>query len=168
MREFFRGWRRKVGCVALVMALVPFIVWTRSAVHDDLVRFDALGRRNLIRSERNGISWYAWTGKPIDLGIPEWGSKSLWATPTQWESGPRREQPDPPMKSDNPFRGVLSISNRYLPGFPHEDLTLALAFHEELQFRKWSCSYYLLIILPTLLSGCLILWKPRPKTNKAS
>ena len=39
MWEFFKGWRRKVGVVTLVMALVFMVVWIRSGVtHDSHVR----------------------------------------------------------------------------------------------------------------------------------
>ncbi len=32
MREFFRGWRRKVGCVTLVMACGLMGLWIRSGL----------------------------------------------------------------------------------------------------------------------------------------
>ena len=37
MPEFFRGWRRKVGCVTLVMALAAWTLWLRSLIVMDLV-----------------------------------------------------------------------------------------------------------------------------------
>ena len=37
MREFFRGWRRKVGCVTLVMAIAFTIGWVRSTIMADFV-----------------------------------------------------------------------------------------------------------------------------------
>lgn len=44
MREFFRGWRRKVGGFALVMACVFTGMWVRSYVVCDAVgHFDAAG-----------------------------------------------------------------------------------------------------------------------------
>src|SRR5882757_1087048 len=37
MREFFHGWRRKAGCVTLVMACMLMIGWMRSrVVHEGL------------------------------------------------------------------------------------------------------------------------------------
>jgi hypothetical protein len=35
MREFFHGWRRKLGCVTLVMALVLMVGWMRTRVVQD-------------------------------------------------------------------------------------------------------------------------------------
>ena len=37
MRAFFKGWRRKVGCVTLVMACVLATGWVRSCVATDCV-----------------------------------------------------------------------------------------------------------------------------------
>jgi hypothetical protein len=37
MREFFRGWRRKAGCVALVVASVFAAAWCRNLATDDYV-----------------------------------------------------------------------------------------------------------------------------------
>jgi hypothetical protein len=39
MREFFRGWRRKVGCVTLVMACVFAVAWVRSFFIWDVLTF---------------------------------------------------------------------------------------------------------------------------------
>lgn len=44
MREFFRGWRRKVGCVTLVMACVLTTGWVRSIGQSHAVQFP-LGRQ---------------------------------------------------------------------------------------------------------------------------
>lgn len=39
MRDLFKGWRRKVGCAALVMACVFMGLWVRSRFLEDDVRF---------------------------------------------------------------------------------------------------------------------------------
>ena len=39
MREFFRGWRRKVGVVTLVVALTLMAMWLRSYLFNDEVLF---------------------------------------------------------------------------------------------------------------------------------
>ena len=44
MREFFRGWRRKAGCISLVMALALMGVWIRSLSVMDLAII-AFGQR---------------------------------------------------------------------------------------------------------------------------
>ena len=38
MREFFRGWRRKLGCIALVMAISACAQWWRSYALVDQVQ----------------------------------------------------------------------------------------------------------------------------------
>jgi hypothetical protein len=37
MRDFFKGWRRKVGCVTLVMACAVATGWLRSMLTDDYI-----------------------------------------------------------------------------------------------------------------------------------
>jgi hypothetical protein len=75
MREFFRGWRRKVGVVALVMALLLMFGWMRSRVTHDWLQitvgtahhqFESVGgylhQRLLFLGDRNGmaIRLFAW------------------------------------------------------------------------------------------------------------
>ncbi len=40
MREFFRGWRRKTGCLTLMMACVFMAGWMRSLNHEDAVKLE--------------------------------------------------------------------------------------------------------------------------------
>lgn len=60
MREFFHGWRRKVGVVTLVMALVMMALWIRSYVLFDQIF--VLG--NLVLSNSGCIvwDWQGWGG----------------------------------------------------------------------------------------------------------
>jgi hypothetical protein len=39
MGEFFRGWRRKAGCVTLVMACVLMAGWVRSVAYVDVISY---------------------------------------------------------------------------------------------------------------------------------
>ena len=48
MREFFRGWRRKIGVVTLVMACVFMMGWVRSAFVDNKIDIPTPDR-NLLR-----------------------------------------------------------------------------------------------------------------------
>lgn len=70
MREFFYGWRRKAGCVTLVIACGLVGAWVRSLhVHDTLVA-PQLNRLHIIDSV-NGHIW--WTGCQSE---PDWGFES--------------------------------------------------------------------------------------------
>lgn len=59
MREFFSGWRRKVGCGALVMALVLMGGWIRSRVVQDQIILGANKRCHVVVSSRGYLRWFA-------------------------------------------------------------------------------------------------------------
>lgn len=71
MREFFRGWRRKVGCVALVMACIVVGMWIRSSVFYDQCAWADTNRKNVVYSLNGEFGWWHWEGsrrKPISFG----------------------------------------------------------------------------------------------------
>ena len=70
MREFFHGWRRKVGCVTLVMALALNGAWIRSHVVYDNVTFVMGGQQQMIHLQRGEIIWWWWNlnGAPQKRG----------------------------------------------------------------------------------------------------
>ena len=39
MREFFKGWKRKIGCLTLVMACVATAGWVRSQHFSDFIKY---------------------------------------------------------------------------------------------------------------------------------
>ena len=56
MREFFTGWRKKIGAVTLVMALMIVAVWIRSFRSTDIVNLHSIPNTSLMFiSERSGI-----------------------------------------------------------------------------------------------------------------
>jgi len=60
MGDFFHGWRRKAGCVLLVMATVLTALWLRSRTICDEVRFCVGGHQNIIVSLDGCIVWCLW------------------------------------------------------------------------------------------------------------
>src|SRR5580698_5128736 len=58
MREFFRGWKRKVGVVTLLMACVLTVGWMRSWTITDwyIIR----GRDNALHSFVSSNNWVGW------------------------------------------------------------------------------------------------------------
>ena len=60
MREFFYGWRRKVGCVALVMACMLMIAWVRSVIVRDTMMFGFDGSSHYITCTAGRIEWTRW------------------------------------------------------------------------------------------------------------
>jgi hypothetical protein len=59
MREFFKGWRRKVGCVTLAMACVFMAGWVRSCIWGDTLMIPI------------GETWYEWLASGDECVV--WG-----------------------------------------------------------------------------------------------
>ena len=55
MREFFNGWRRKAGCVTLVMACGLMGMWVRSCIVIDNVRIPFGNQRLEFATFRGGL-----------------------------------------------------------------------------------------------------------------
>lgn len=65
MREFFRGWRRRLGCITLLMAVVVTIGWVRSLFIGDWASICGYE----VLCQEGAISW-AWRPGPVPT--PEW------------------------------------------------------------------------------------------------
>ena len=59
MREFFKGWRRKTGCVTLLLAMVLTTFWVRSLGRPLLAQI-GYGRFHLLHSTEGRIDWMSW------------------------------------------------------------------------------------------------------------
>lgn len=57
MREFFKGWRRKVGCATLMMAVGIFCIWVRSTIRTDTLWMHFSGRFYQVHSSRSFLWW---------------------------------------------------------------------------------------------------------------
>lgn len=57
MREFFRGWKRKVGVVALVVACAVTAIWLRSWTDHDMVTFSFRGCGHAVDSGYGRLHW---------------------------------------------------------------------------------------------------------------
>lgn len=76
MRDFFRGWRRKVAVVALVMALVVFGAWMRSRFAFEGVAFTARGHQHMFATAHDSLWWWHGElrdddGEGADVGFSE-------------------------------------------------------------------------------------------------
>lgn len=58
MLQFWHGWRRKVGCVALVMALPASCLWVRSLIAPDSVEFLIAGQQHTFVIADGLIFWH--------------------------------------------------------------------------------------------------------------
>lgn len=151
MREFFKGWRRKVGCIALVLATAAATIWCRSVtVRDqlDLVRNDGLDpvsgmTMRQLTSVSGILSWETIHHFEdfLDSAIPESG----------WSSQPAKE-------SDRNGYGGLCQWRFGWGGFEIAEGTFGRA-----RVWRWAFPYWLIAVPLTLASAYLILWKPRRK-----
>ena len=85
MSSFFRGWRRKIGVVTLLMACVFMAGWTRSMVADDIayVRTSEL-HYEFVCSRRHGLLlMHDQIAQPVYAMKVEFGPVSLATTPSQ-------------------------------------------------------------------------------------
>lgn len=64
MRAFFKGWRRKVGSVALLMAIGLAVLWMRSKFAADSFQFYVGNQGHELASCRGGLSWGSWDSGP--------------------------------------------------------------------------------------------------------
>src|SRR4051812_38779047 len=67
MREFFRGWRRKAGCVTLVMAFACFGGWIRNQTTLDVVGWDP----ELLQFSMSDCAFICWDEGGVVAG-QEW------------------------------------------------------------------------------------------------
>jgi hypothetical protein len=65
MREFFKGWRRKTGCVALMLACVVSCIWIRTTRYETEICCDLGGQRILIHADSGVVTWYWWKYRTV-------------------------------------------------------------------------------------------------------
>lgn len=73
MRDFFKGWRRKAGCVTLVMAWGLTGMWMRSFVVEDYLLIGRSRRwEYFLISSNSALCWNAHHGWDPDPGSEMW------------------------------------------------------------------------------------------------
>ena len=75
MGEFFKGWRRKVGVLTLVMACMFMAVWIRSSLVIDKIANDFGGHEKLVemlQGDESGMSRLItiWRVSPVWIILP--------------------------------------------------------------------------------------------------
>lgn len=81
--EFFHGWRRKAGCVTLMLAVLLMALWIRSDILFDQIAFDG----NLFISNSGCLAWdwQAWRG--CDADLTDWHSEKASPFDEAWYFG---------------------------------------------------------------------------------
>ncbi len=148
MRDVFRGWKRKLGCVTLLLAVAFMLAWCRSLIIADKLFISG----NEVKSFEGRLSWtrqvpgdrvhhFRWTSevltewREVDFWLPEKGN-ILW-TWCGFAAG--------------------TGSAGYRRFTPYESSS------DRIQIHYWVVSYRTLVATLTLLAATLILWPHRPR-----
>ena len=155
MREFFRGWRRKLGVLTLGVAVVLMAGWVRSMTTHDWLYFPG------------HVSYESFQGL-LQRKHKYWVSKA----PIQWRSERNHEynkhkvflgENADPHWQWNWFRFRFDDDRRFSPVSESSGLR---------GIRIWSIPYWSIVIPLTLLSAWLLCSKPRasakPKSSSES
>jgi hypothetical protein len=137
MREFFNGWRRKTGCVTLVLVCVLLGAWARSYSVFDSMQFSGISHQYCVLSSEGEFQWWSWRRSDGE------------------DSGPS-SRTDAQLVAD----GDLEVADDNIAA-PQQ-----IVSSSPRGFQKRVVHYRLVAIPLTLLSAYLILWKPRPKVER--
>jgi hypothetical protein len=147
MREFFRGWRRKAGCITLAIACVLLAGWMRSLIVIDIYSTAGKTPESLV-SGLHIIAWWSNDfGRDTDYGIRAPGG---WTTisSTHWKKGLHPHDLD-----------RIQWHWRFL-GFGYGD-----DIRPDYMMTYRYIPYWSLVIPLALLSAYLILWQPRKRVD---
>ena len=165
MHDFFRGWRRKVGCVTLVMACVVAGLWVRSQFYRDFVGLRLPGQHRdyaaVYRSGQHHIICGCfieglYCGRLTCEDDPHLSIATFRVHTTEVIAG----WPDDPTNFWM-AEYLVPIRSVKVPGCRYCAIRDSGTPPQELHF--WIVPHWTLVIPLTLLSAYLILWKPRKR-----
>ncbi len=142
MGDFFHGWRRKLGVVALLMACLITTAWVRSLrVEDRLVFFSAKNALQSLHAWNGAVSWTSFYGKT------ESDSVVLTKAFRNWSTFPA-------------FTGLVRYERYFLwlGVFPACEVSSA-----GMQGAMCLVSYWSIVVPLMLLSGYLLICQPQPR-----
>ena len=159
MSEFFRGWRRKVGLLTLLMACVLIGAWMRSLIFSDQLGF-SIGASNYFLSSANGcFRWtrYAHIVNDSPLHVYNIDPAYFRSRRILWKSFKGF-----PLEEEEPIDYLTIKWNRHWSscGFEFGNGLI----HGDSPMGVWSFPYWIGILL-TGLSALLLIIKPRKLTQ---
>jgi hypothetical protein len=141
MREYFRGWKRKVGVVTLMMACMSVIGWVKSHVYQDDIEV-CIGTELIYSLVTHDLEVCLWRIRPLE--------ESMSQCSFSWTSQPIDRRASP-FFDEMRQQSVLGIS------YTRDDRSGLDRYHFLI------IPYWLIAVPLTLLSAYLILWKPRKR-----
>lgn len=141
MKEFFRSWRRRVGCITLMMALAIVALWMRGQFVGDLI---------VVPSDTRGLTFgTGYFGFGVEFSEVEVPSQAF-----SWRTFPKPTFAE--IAEGDRYNAAVYGPNRYWRwGFS------GLQMEKVNDTRRIGVSHWWLIVPLTFLSAYLILWKPR-------
>jgi hypothetical protein len=152
MREVFHGWRRKLGCITLMLACLATLFWVRSFRHNDEMNFwtGPLAVDSL-NSSPMGLCWMS--RDKLAPNVPMLSGRFGWVATQTFAND-----------ICDPFRWSTTSYHFRWCGFQFAEATINPPDRGEL--RIWIIPHWALALPLTLLSAGLILWQPRKQVNR--
>ena len=153
MGEFFKPWRRKVGTVTLLLALVSVVGWVRSFYFTDLITFPTANALNRLISDKHGVVWTIESQTAEEHAEVEWESLFGIPVPNIFFSFPQSLD----------LHGKVWKRNCAFLGFGFLEGQI---FGRESTMTVRIVPYWSVVFPLTLLSAYLLLSKPRKSNQK--
>ena len=155
MREVFRGWRRKTGCICLLFALIWTAIWLRSRLEVDFVTIRSSRTFDRLSTPSQGLKWERLQA----VRAPDFPPTARF----EWKS--YRVTTSFRTSAFDMLQGIQSsyttTSTWQAGGFQCD-----VGYYGGAMFVKygfWVIPYWSLTTVPTLLAAFLLLGKPRPR-----
>lgn len=147
MFELFKGWRRKGGCVALLMALISMGVWLRSRhIVEVVTSVSEHGRRQSLALTPDAYEWIRHEGSGQSVAIPRFMNVG-------WESIDARDA-----ECFKPGNGWRAVWNWEFVGFQFGRFELGVSGLILGEIAIWKVPHFGLALSLSMLSAYLIFW----------
>lgn len=159
MRAFFRGWRRKAGCVCLLFALLGTGIWLRSRAIVDFVTIRSSRTLDRLSTPSQGLKWERLRAVRAPDFPPTAGSEwKSYSVTTSFRTS-----------AFDTLQGIHSsyttTSRWQAGGFRCELGHYGAAMFVDYGF--WVIPYWSLTTVPTLLAAFLLLGKTRTRETRS-
>jgi hypothetical protein len=153
MGTFFHGWRRKAGCLSLVIALLSTVGWGRSFLVEDEIIWRSQTVAYFLGS-RSGFADFETNTYPETV-------KNSWEVfPTGWRTQ-RGDWIEPPDTSIEPFDKFESDDVQWRFRWGGFDFGSEKGDTRPFTISHCQIPYWSIVLPVTLLSGWLLLSKPQ-------
>jgi hypothetical protein len=152
MGDFFKGWRRKIGLLTLVMACVFAAGWVRSlSIHDG------------VSIPMDSCMYSLWSGR----GVIAWGRQIVLDNPKTWVGAKIQWVWQGHLGTEDGL-DTFGIERRSILGFEVFDIHCGIGDQiKNVHWVIWLIPYWSVVIPLTLIALWLLLSKPRkPNQDK--